>query len=260
MKVDNLSFLYALGNIGDDLVVEAVEVYSLPKVETSTSRRCFRSAIAVAAACFVVVFMMIVINRMNIDLPIDETLTTDSQENGNYHSSDKSMTIKINELKDVPTLSYMLPMRGEDNFKPMNEKDLFAYYGIYLDMSKIVPSGMVENLLNDLYAHGIYTYPDGTVDDQNVFYYQSENDAAQTISVSIKKGNIPCFFVVKAYDRKLEKSSVNDTEMTIAHYNDVDGQDTYYAEFMYKGLGFAITTTNLSKEALINALQYITAQ
>jgi hypothetical protein len=197
---------------------------------------------------------------MNIDLPIDETLTTDSQENGNYHSSDKSMTIKINELKDVPTLSYMLPMRGEDNFKPMNEKDLFAYYGIYLDMSKIVPSGMVENLLNDLYAHGIYTYPDGTVDDQNVFYYQSENDAAQTISVSIKKGNIPCFFVVKAYDRKLEKSSVNDTEMTIAHYNDVDGQDTYYAEFMYKGLGFAITTTNLSKEALINALQYITAQ
>ena len=78
MKVDNLSFLYALGNIGDDLVVEA-EKYTSSESRDKYFSTLFSKRNSRSAACFVVVFMMTVINRMNIDLPIDETLTTDSR-------------------------------------------------------------------------------------------------------------------------------------------------------------------------------------
>lgn len=135
-----------------------------------------------------------------------------------------------------------------DDFDSMTSAELNFYYGI-----NVFPK-VPEDLKEEGQVYGIYRREKGAGAiywDSNSIVY-ANGDQSRTVDVSVDKDMIP-FDFCNLFDEIGSRSIVSNTEVGIAQTPNGE----YYAEFLYRGVGFRIVSTGLSQEELIGVIRSI---
>lgn len=132
---------------------------------------------------------------------------------------------------------------GVDDFVEMTHEEMVAYYGV--DYTPVVPDDLkpVETEVS-----GIFRRENGTGAvywDEDHLRYTNE-DLSRNVSVSVDKGSyvFQCFWYFQGTE---EKSVINNVEVVIGLTPD----GSYYAEFLYKGVGFLLHAEGLTETEFV---------
>lgn len=143
-----------------------------------------------------------------------------------------------------------------DDFVEMDTVALKKYYGI--DIFPQVPSDLTNwDTAEDCGGYGIFRRNKGDGEvywDQNVLNY-SNADFTRKVNIELAKGRLP--FVCFAIDtEKYHESVIADQAVYIGL---TDG-GAYQAQFVYKDVGFILTTQGLTQREVIQVIESITQQ
>ncbi len=161
--------------------------------------------------------------------------------------------IVINELEDIPADQEMLFALWGKDFIAMTPEELNEYYGT--NVFPTVPSDFVKQDG----AYGIYKREGGTGElywDVNKIQYSPER-ARRWIVVNVQKGTIPVD-LMGVFNDPEGKSVINNVEVGIGRIVD-EYADIYYAEFMYKNVGFKIGAESVTEEEFISIISSLIA-
>lgn len=239
MKSERL--LYAIGMIDENIVEEAA-----PKIAITRSVKkitWLKKLIPVAACTVITLFIVFVLPQVN-KAPIFKN---------NTNPTPIPMNIVMNELKDFPQDEADIGLFWED-YIPLNMAELNVYYSVDI-RPKYLPEILEKEMVVDVtYGNlGIFKRKDGTVYyDNNDLKYQSE-DKARSVVITAAKGHLPKYDVLYLYEGKLQTSQINGNAVLISHYIDEEGEH-YYAEFLYKDVGFNIWGNNITKDDFIKMI------
>lgn len=166
-----------------------------------------------------------------------------------YPSEEPSKNvIVINELEDIPADSnYLFALHTKDRIE-MTPDELNEYYG-----TNVFPTVPSDFTLQEGF-YGIYKHEGGTGElywDGNKIQYSPER-ARRWIAVNVQKGTIPVDFMGVFNDPE-GKSVINNVEVGIGRKVD-EYADIYYAEFMYKNVGFKICADSVTEEEFVTII------
>ncbi len=161
--------------------------------------------------------------------------------------------IVINELEEIPADQKMLfALHTKDRIE-MTPEELNEYYG-----TNVFPTVPSDFTLQEGY-YGIYKREGGTGDlywDGNKIQYSPER-ARRWIAVNVHKGRIPVD-LMGVFNNPEGKSVINNVEVGIGRMVD-EYADIYYAEFMYKNVGFKICADSVTEEEFIQIISSLIA-
>ena len=153
--------------------------------------------------------------------------------------------IVINELEEIPADQEMLfALHTKDRIE-MTPDELNEYYG-----TNVFPTVPSDFTLQEGF-YGIYKREGGKGElywDVNKIQYSPERER-RWIAVNVRKGAIPVDFMGVFNDPE-GKSVINNVEVGIGRIVD-EYADIYYAEFMYKNVGFKICADSVTEEELV---------
>ncbi|HCX79595.1 MAG TPA: hypothetical protein DG577_09300 [Firmicutes bacterium] len=194
------------------------------------------------AACALVVLVAVfaVPHLSNNNAVIDPSVTPNS--------------IYINRLDAIPLGRNLMHFALlQNDFIKMSREELCEYYGA--NIFPQVPEDLKNWDSSPEYEYGIYRRNNGSGEvyfDQNVINYSNDN-FSRNINIETAKGTMPLYDVAAFNGDDFIKSSIGGIEIGIGGTED----GCYYAEFMYKGVGFCIITDGLSQVELISVLESI---
>jgi len=161
--------------------------------------------------------------------------------------------IVINELEEIPADQKMFFALFGKDFIEMTPEELNEYYGT--NVFPTVPSDFTKQDG----AYGIYKREGGTGElywDGNKIQYSPER-ARRWIAVNVLKGRIPVD-LMGVFNDPEEKSVINNVEVGIGRIAG-ENYDIYYAEFMYKNVGFKICADSVTEEEFIQIISSLIA-
>ena len=161
--------------------------------------------------------------------------------------------IVINELEEIPADQEMFFALFGKDFIEMTPEELNEYYGT--NVFPTVPSDFTLQERN----YGIYKREGGTGElywDGNRIQYSPER-ANRWIAVTVLKGRIPVD-LMGVFNDPEGKSVINNVEVGIGRIVG-EGYDIYYAEFMYKNVGFKIGADSVTEEEFISIISSLIA-
>lgn len=179
--------------------------------------------------------------------------TTDTMYDGLYEENETHI-VNVNDIEAADTIKLFTNSMfdsGEDNFKEMSKEDVLTYFGLELDISSIL-SNMSENTDE---KYGFYEFADGSIFAQQSFLYQSNE--GQILKIIIQKDKLPVFPLSEAYGHEMETSKLFMQDLLIAHYINLDGKDTYYAEMLNDNLGTVIISEDLALDDFLLVIEYL---
>ena len=161
--------------------------------------------------------------------------------------------IVINELEEIPADSNHLFALWREDYIEMTPDELNEYYG-----TNVFPTVSSDFTLQEGY-YGIYKREGGTGElywDVNKIQYSPER-ARRWIAVNVQKGTIPVD-LMGVFNDPEGKSVINNIEVGIGRIVD-ECADIYYAEFMYKNVGFKIGAESVTEEEFISIISSLIA-
>ena len=161
-------------------------------------------------------------------------------------------SIYINRLDAIP-LNLMNFALLQNDFIKMSREELCKYYGA--NVFPQVPEDLTNWDSSTEYEYGIYRRNSGSGEvyfDQNVINY-SNDDFSRKVNIETAKSRMPFYDVAAFNGDDFVKSSIGGVDVGIGDTED----GHYYAEFMYKGVGFHIITEGLSQDELVSVLESI---
>lgn len=169
-----------------------------------------------------------------------------------------AISIKINNLNEEPKDVAFGDLLLIEDFIPMTYEELLEYYNVTIPIEEFLPDLKIQN---EEANYGIYKNENrgGVYFDNNPFVFKS-NDGQQKLIILLSKGTLPYTGfsnIIEGYDSKLEPSTINGVEMTVAHYMDSHEADKYYAEFMFNNIGYKIYAQNLSYKEFTKVLSVL---
>lgn len=176
------------------------------------------------------------------DLIVDRE-TTGAQTSPGTESTVSTDTVVVNPLEDGPSSDKMNICLLWDDFVEMNEQELADYYGV--DIFPEVPSDLVAW---EGGSYGIFRRDGGTGEvywDSTVLNYSNE-EITRSVNIEVDKGTLP-FSCYAFWDAEQGRSVISGTEVVIGQWDD----GCYYAEFLYRDVGFRIITQGLTLEELV---------
>lgn len=192
------------------------------------------------------------ISQFNNEPPtlIDNTASQGVEDTSedNREGAPSKNTIVINELEEIPADQEMLFALWTEDHITMTSEELNEYYG-----TNVFPTVPSDFTLQKGY-YGIYKREGGTGElywDVNKIQFSPER-ARRWIAVNVQKGVIPVDFM-GVFNNPEEKSVINNVEVGIGRIVD-EYADIYYAEFMYKNVGFKICADSVTEEELISII------
>ena len=221
--------------------IEGVRQRCLNPVAAAHSVTWMKRVLPVAACALVALVAVFAVPHMSSNnAVIDPSVTPNS--------------IYINCLDAIPLGRNLMNFALlQNDFIKMSREGLCEYYG-----ANIFPQAP-EDLKNwdssPEYGYGIYRRNNGSGEvyfDQNVINYSNDN-FSRNINIETAKGTMPLYDVAAFNGDNFVKSSIGGIEIGIGGTED----GCYYAEFMYKGVGFCIITDGLSQVELISVLESI---
>ena len=161
--------------------------------------------------------------------------------------------IVINELEDIPADSnHLFALHTKDRIE-MTPDELNEYYG-----TNVFPTVPSDFTLQEGF-YGIYKREGGTGElywDVNKIQYSPER-ARRWIAVNVQKGTIPVD-LMGVFNDPEGKSVINNVEVGIGRISD-EYADIYYAEFMYKSVGFKIGAESVTEDEFISIISSLIA-
>ncbi len=161
--------------------------------------------------------------------------------------------IVINELEEIPADQEMLfALHTKDRIE-MTPEELNEYYG-----TNVFPTVPSDFTLQEGY-YGIYKQEGGTGElywDVNKIQYSPER-VRRWIAVNVQKGRVPVD-LMGVFNDPEGKSVINNVEVGIGRMVD-EYADIYYAEFMYKNVGFKICAESVTEEEFISIISSLIA-
>lgn len=175
---------------------------------------------------------------------VSDTGTKDVSDESRSEAADSAAENKIivHRIDGISSGRQNICLLFED-FVAMNKDELNEYYGI--NVFPEVPDDMSEWQNQQ---HGIYRRNGGTgeVYFENALQNYSNGDLSRNVNIGLKKGSLPwCDYgILKETE---EKSVINGTEAEIGQ----DANGYYYAQFMYRNVGFQILAEGLTQEEFV---------
>lgn len=154
--------------------------------------------------------------------------------------------IHIQKVKEFPTTTRAMFALICDDYISMSRDEINEYYGT--NIFPTVPSDLKEHNEN---SYGIYKRENGTGDiywDSNGINYSNE-DCSRSVYVAIDKDCVP-FDFCNLFNDTQSRSVINNIEIGIAQ----TANGNYYAEFMYRNVGFRIVTAGLTLDEFISVI------
>ena len=186
----------------------------------------------------------------------DDSVNKGEQDYFAYTGSDEtsgdiqvSNKIIINKIDGISSDRMKLDIDVDvDDYVSMDRSSINEYYGI--NIFPDVPEDLSEGPDQQ---YGIYR-KDGTgaaYYDVNILNY-SNSDFSRSVNIEMQKGGLPvsCYAFFGSIE---EKSVINGTEVGIA----ISEGGYYYAEFIFKNVGFRIVAEGLSQEELTEVISSI---
>ncbi|MCY6370622.1 hypothetical protein [Clostridium ganghwense] len=212
------------------------------------------------AACFVVAFGAAFPNMITdiknftenpaVSIPNDsikEKIKISTSLKDDEHSSVVELSNGIlNFGESTPPMDSILYFDPETTTKRLlTQKEYIEYLGVDPRLSYI-PTGLIEQPVNNL---KIIENKNGTMAFDNGCFNYSSKDNKKFLTVTTSKGGYPkdCAFIANESD---SKSNINGIEVNVG-YNQYN---MYVATFMFKGIGYEITSTNITQKEFINVL------
>lgn len=154
--------------------------------------------------------------------------------------------ITVNGMDSAPGNDRMNIALMWDDFIGMDKAELNTYYG-----TNVFPTVPEELTAWGDESYGIFCRDGGSGElywGQNTLNF-SDEDLTRWVCVTVNKGSLP-FSCVALTNPAMEKSVINDTEAMIGQWD----TDCYYAEFMYRDVGFRIITEGLTLDELVEVI------
>lgn len=209
----------------------------------------------------------LVVEPSKTDSDIQEMLINESKEsidkpklvakNGFGENVDMSK-ITINILDEEPDYQSVGTVNlREEIFIPMSRNEVLEFFDYSFDLKEAIAG--IHDI--DGLEYGVYKFPSGSYYTVNNFSYVSNEDAGQTIAVTICQNQLPVVDIVEAYDYELETSEINGVEMLLTQFTSKENEQlTAFAQFMYKGIGFFVSAQNMTTETFLSALDYLSTR
>ena len=181
---------------------------------------------------------------------IDDAVSTGIEDTSsdNRGGAPSKNIIVINELEEIPADQEMLFALHTKDHIEMTPEELNEYYG-----TNVFPTVPSDFTLQKGY-YGIYKRESGTGDlywDVNKIQYSLERER-RWIAVNVQKGTIPVDFM-GVFNNPEGKSVINNVEVGIGRIVG-ENYDIYYAEFMYKNVGFKIGADSVTEEEFVSII------
>ncbi len=141
---------------------------------------------------------------------------------------------------------------GPDNYCEYTRDELFDYYGIKFDISSVFPD-MIEKNTD---SYGIFKFSDGRDLAGHNFIWVNPT-SGEKVSIEIIKGGSPINDMNLFADGSSPLASTISGEDVKIFHSDSSGQSGYYAEFVHKGLGFAVYGYNFDEDDFVRILSYL---
>lgn len=157
--------------------------------------------------------------------------------------AEQANVIIVNDLAEVPDSQQMDICLLMEDFVAMDKAELNAYYGT--NVFPEVPGDLAQ--WEDS-VFGIYCRDGGTGEvyhSVNILNYSNE-DFSRYVYIEVKKGELPfscCIYMVD----DMELSLIGGVEVAIGQW-EVEG---YFVEFLYRDVGFRISTEGITQEELV---------
>lgn len=198
--------IYAMRGIDDDLICEAMKRRSIgveqdgENAETvyvsgRRTRRLWKYPVTAAAvlavaggALFVITYNGGISDNFGVDTS-EETVGSAEETSGGGEITTNSTDTDVTQIAPIKTVDITgldcrvlcvpslpdipNPVFGEECFNEMSTEELFEYYGLEFMLPKLIKYNQRE-FIDEKTKHGIYTSPDGTVDDINTFIFCKE--------------------------------------------------------------------------------------
>lgn len=153
--------------------------------------------------------------------------------------------IVINAIEEVLSGEEMGIALLLNDFVEMTREEMIAYMGV-----DYVPTVPEDIKARENQMIGLFRRENGTGEvywDRDVMDYSNE-DSSRWVTLTVDKGGYVFFdFVIKGTE---EKSTVNDLEVLIGQMED----GVYYAEFVYKGVGFYLAADGLTEGEFVDII------
>ncbi len=206
------------------------------------------------AGCFVILAALVVgVWQSDIleAVPLTQISTNTSQtayDENKGQSSSVNNKIIINSVDSLSSKRMNIALMWDD-FVEMTQEELIAYYGV-----NFIPSVPEDMVAWEEGASGIFKREGGTGEvywDANILNYSNEN-STRNVHLEVDKGNYVyqfCFY----FKGTEEKSFINNTEVLIG----LTESGYYYAEFMYKGVGFLLSANGVTEEEFVTIISSV---
>lgn len=177
--------------------------------------------------------------------------TFDESKGVGTNNPEENDQIYIQTIEELPNaVRAMINLSGED-LVSMGRDEINGYYGV--NIFPTVPGDLKEDGET---KWGIFKRNQGTGElywDSNGIRYSNE-DSSKTVNVEVDKGCVP-FDFCNLFDDIQSKSVINHVEVGIAQTAVGD----YYAEFMYKDVGFRVTAGGLTQDEFVAVISSLLA-
>lgn len=150
--------------------------------------------------------------------------------------------IVVHSIKDISSDKMNIGL-SRDDFVEMTRDEMKKYYGV-----DYVPEVPVDIKPWEDERSGIYKRNGGTGEvywDTDILNYSNE-DFTRTVNLEVAKGGYPPIDYAY-FEPTEEKSIINNIEIMIGHSEN----GYYYAEFMYKNVGFAINAYGVTQDEFV---------
>lgn len=158
--------------------------------------------------------------------------------------------IVIQSVDTIPEASSMSIALMWDDFVPMDQDELCAYYG-----TNVFPAVPDDLSRSGDEVYGIFKRDKGTGEiywDSNKISFLN-HDFSRCVTVDVDLGRIPVDFC-NLFDEIEDYSTVGGVQVGIAKTPD----GLFYAEFVYNGTGFRVIAEGLAKEEFVDIIKSLT--
>lgn len=179
------------------------------------------------------------------------SVSNGDQKDDTYKNNTK---ISINELDLVPTC--FMSQYISTYFEPMTVEEVLSHFRLQLDIEGLFDDYCLQK---DEKEHGFYVKEDGTVLEQDHFFYSNE-DNSKILSIMLQSTNVADVYQLTNCYKEPICSYVCGKEVYIFHWQDNEDEELF-CEFVFRdNVGISIHMRNIGTSELAKLIEYFVIQ
>lgn len=168
--------------------------------------------------------------------------------------TEQVVILNINEITAPDAVISNIALWGDD-YTAMSYEELLTYFDVSLPISQALPYLTLQSK-----NYGIYQSEDRDIYyDGNAVVFRS-SDGTQSINLVLSKVFKHTSDVFDLSEDELKFTDINGRELAIFHYENENGAECYYAEFLQDDVAFIISSENISAEDYAKCLQVLVSK